>query len=189
MALAFGTLIGFGGAGIGIIYYFLDVSVAGVLAGHQPLYLQVIIGLVFGFISAKAAWAIVEKPFLRDVKALFSGIFRPMGLSKLEVVFVSLCAGVGEEIFFRGALQPFLGVWLTAVLFVMLHGYINPFQLPLTIYGLYMTAVIGVMGMMTVHLGIISSIVVHFVIDFVLLTNLSKENQDKMNDPEDVLPL
>jgi membrane protease YdiL (CAAX protease family) len=185
MILAAGTLIGFGGAGILIIYFFIDIPVKVVLAGREPLFWQIIAGLIFGFISAKAAWAIVEQPFLSDVKRLFSNIFRPMNLNKPEVIFISLCAGMGEEIFFRGAVQPFLGVWITAILFVFLHGYINPFQLPLTIYGLYMTVVIGVMGLMTIHFGIVSSIVAHFVIDLILLINLTASNHEEVIEPDD----
>ena len=37
-------------------------------------------------------------------------------------VIVALAAGFGEEIFFRGALDPVLGQWLTGLAFVALHG-------------------------------------------------------------------
>lgn len=39
-----------------------------------------------------------------------------------DLVIVSVAAGWGEELFFRGALQPLAGVWLTSVAFVILHG-------------------------------------------------------------------
>jgi membrane protease YdiL (CAAX protease family) len=35
---------------------------------------------------------------------------------------VALAAGIGEEIFFRGALDPVAGRWLTAAAFVAIHG-------------------------------------------------------------------
>lgn len=41
------------------------------------------------------------------------------------VLIVSASAGIFEELFFRGVLQPILGLWPTAVLFVLLHGYVQ----------------------------------------------------------------
>ncbi len=44
-------------------------------------------------------------------------------------LFLSLTAGIGEEILFRGVLQPWLGVWGQAVLFGLAHvGYGTPLQ-------------------------------------------------------------
>lgn len=34
---------------------------------------------------------------------------------------LALSSGIGEEILFRGALQPIFGVWLTSLVFVMVH--------------------------------------------------------------------
>ena len=38
-----------------------------------------------------------------------------------DLVLVSVLSGVGEEVFFRGALQPFLGITLTSLLFGAVH--------------------------------------------------------------------
>jgi membrane protease YdiL (CAAX protease family) len=38
------------------------------------------------------------------------------------MLVVALAAGIGEEVFFRGALDPVAGRWLTAAAFVALHG-------------------------------------------------------------------
>jgi membrane protease YdiL (CAAX protease family) len=42
--------------------------------------------------------------------------------SSLAIAGLAVSSAVGEEIFFRGALQPLLGFWITAVLFGLLHG-------------------------------------------------------------------
>ncbi len=188
MLLASGTLIGFGGGGILIIHYFLNIPVKVFLAGSKPFYVQISLGLIFGYISAKAAWAIVDQPYLKDVRNLFKNIFRPLGLTKWEITFISVCAGIGEEIFFRGAVQPMLGVWATAMLFVFLHGYINPFNLPLSVYGIYMTVVIGVVGLMALHMGIITAISAHFVIDLVLLIRLTEGETEGADITDDSTP-
>ena len=66
-----------------------------------------------------------------------------------------------------------LGIWVTSILFVLLHGYLNPFNLPLTYYGIYMVLVIGVLGLMTEHIGIVTAMIAHTLIDVILLRELS----------------
>ncbi len=43
------------------------------------------------------------------------------GAKKRNLVLVSVFSGVGEEAFFRGALQPVLGIVVTSILFGALH--------------------------------------------------------------------
>ncbi len=76
-----------------------------------------------------------------------------------------------------------LGIWVTSFLFVLLHGYLNPFNIPLTVYGFYMVLVIGVMGLMTEHFGILSAMIAHTLIDIILLRELSiASTPDEMQD-------
>lgn len=172
MALA--TILIFGGLGVWLIPLAREVDISQFLAGHKPMYLQCLVGLVVGFTSAMAGWQIVELPFLHGAKMFFVNIIRPLKLNILEIVFISVCAGVGEELFFRGALQPYLGIWFTAFLFVLLHGYISLTNLPLTLYGLYMVLVIGVLGLFVEHVGIVTAMIGHTVIDVILIYRLSK---------------
>jgi membrane protease YdiL (CAAX protease family) len=176
LLLAAGTLVIMGGAGWVLAPLIRQETVLQFLSGHSAWYLQILIGLVFGFITAKAGWGIVELPFLKDTKSFFVQIIKPLKLSWREIVFVSLCAGIGEEMLFRGAIQPYLGIWTTAVLFVLLHGYLNPFNLSMTVYGVYMVVVIGVIGYLTEFVGIFSAILAHAVIDVYLLYQLAKSD-------------
>lgn len=174
--LALGTIVIFGGLGVVLIPFVRGVDFSTYIFGDKALWIQVVIGLGFGAISAKAGWQIVEMPRLHKTKVFFTKIIQPLKLSKSEIFLISICAGVGEELFFRGAVQPVLGVWATSVLFVLLHGYLNPFNIPLTIYGIFMVLVIGVMGLFTEHIGILSAIIAHVTIDFILLQKLSEVN-------------
>ncbi len=150
------------------------MSLAAFMKGDSVWYQQLLIGLVFGFITAKAGWGIVALPFMSETRMFFVEIIKPLRLSWLEIIFVSVSAGIGEELLFRGAVQPFLGIWTTAFLFVLLHGYLNPFNLSMSVYGIYMTVVIGVLGYFTEYFGILSAIAAHAVIDVYLLFELSK---------------
>jgi hypothetical protein len=159
--LALFTLLFFGIGGAIILTYTRDVTLPVFLKGRISVLYQIAIGLAFGFVTAMAGWGIVELPLLAKTRNFFVDLIKPLSLSWMEIVFISICAGIGEELFFRGAIQPWLGIWTTAVLFVLLHGYLNPFNLPMSLYGVYMTLVIGVMGLMTEHFGILTAIFAH----------------------------
>jgi membrane protease YdiL (CAAX protease family) len=173
LILAAGTLLVFGGLGAIFIPIVRESNLLGFISGKKALWLQLLVGLTFGVITANAGWQIVELPKLHKTKIFFTEIIRPLKLNNMEIVIISVCAGVGEELFFRGAIQPLLGIWTTSILFVLLHGYLNPFNLPLTYYGIYMVLVIGVMGLFTEHLGILTAIIAHVLIDYILLQKLS----------------
>jgi hypothetical protein len=185
LLLALTTLIVFGGLGVLFIPSVRDTGVIPFIVGNKKMWLQLLIGLAFGIITANAGWQIVELPRLKKTKIFFSEIIRPLKLNTFEIVIISICAGIGEELFFRGAVQPMLGIWATSVLFVLLHGYLNPFNLPLTYYGIYMVLVIGVLGLFTENVGIITAIIAHALIDYILLQKLSHaELPDNTSDSE-----
>lgn len=173
MLLALGTLLGFGGLGIGLVPYVRDMEIDVFFAGEERIWVQVFVGILIGIVTAKASWQIVGLPIMSKTKIFFTGLIQPLKLSNSQIIFISICAGVGEELFFRGAIQPMLGIWITSILFVLLHGYLNPFNLPLTYYGIYMVLVIGVLGLMTEHLGILTAMIAHTLIDIILLKEIS----------------
>lgn len=182
LILAIGTLVVFGGIGAIVIPLVRQVKLTEFLSGVDTYWLQITIGVVIGIVTAKAGWQIVELPLLAKTKVFFASLIRPLKLSSTEIIFISICAGVGEELFFRGAIQPVLGVWMTSILFVLLHGYLNPFNLPLMYYGVYMVLVIGVLGLLTEHYGILTAMIAHTIIDIILLTELSKAELPPEND-------
>jgi len=72
---------------------------------------------------------------------------------------VSLAAGVGEEVLFRGTLQPRLGIGLSAALFAILHV---QYQIP----GILMIFAVGVaLGLVKRRTSTTFTIVVHVVYD------------------------
>ena len=171
MALA--TLVGFGAVGWLIIVYFHHTSPVTLLEGPEAIGYQITTGVIYGAGAALLGWKIVELPYLKPTLRVFDGLIRPLKLSIPEIIFISCCAGIGEEILFRGAIQPYLGIWITSVLFVAMHGYLNPFNRRISVYGLFMTLTIAGLGYMTVYLGLLSAIVAHTVVDIILLYKLS----------------
>ncbi len=170
------TLIGFSAIGGIIMELFLDVRFLSIFNTPWSWYEQIAFGLLYGLFTAIIGWEIVKLKFLSSTRRFFGDLIKNLNLGFWDIAFISFCAGTGEEILFRGAIQPYLGIWITAILFVAIHGYLNPWDWKISVYGLYMCFVIGGIGIMCNKLGITSSIAAHFAIDLYLLLALNKSN-------------
>ena len=73
LILAFGTLVVFGGLGLFFIPFVRESDAWKYVAGIEKLWLQILIGIAFGIITAKAGWQIVEFPSLVKVKLNLNG--------------------------------------------------------------------------------------------------------------------
>ncbi len=153
-------------------YFALDKSIPEFFVLKEHLAFNLVFGISTGLVFGYLARYIVNLSFMSQVKKNYGRLFAGMKISALDVWLISICAGVGEEIFFRGALQPLMGVWITSVVFVAVHGYLNPWDWRISIYGVIMTGFIIVIGFMADHLGLLSAIIVHTLIDVILLNQL-----------------
>jgi membrane protease YdiL (CAAX protease family) len=100
----------------------------------------------------------VVLPGVHERKTRFGYEF--VGVSPLSgAALVSGAAGVGEELVFRGALQPRLGIGLTAALFALLHV---QYQLP----GILMIFAVGLaLGFIKRRLSTTGAVIAHVVYD------------------------
>lgn len=86
-------------------------------------------------------------------------------INTLGLVFaVAFTASVGEEIAFRGALQPIFGFWITAFVFVLSHT-----QYILTPATLIILMVSLVLGLIRHYFNTTAAIVTHFLYNFLPL--------------------
>lgn len=171
-ALALGTLVALGGTGVLLIIGLQDRPLPQVIMGPGAPWWQAIIGAAGGWAIAELAWRIIASGWMRPVLDRYAALVGPLlpGTALQLVVFV--CAGVGEELLFRGALQHWFGIPATAVLFVALHGYLDPRDRRILAYGAFMTAAMLLFGWQASRHGLIAPIIAHTVIDAVLLRRL-----------------
>src|SRR5262245_5684424 len=101
----------------------------------------------------------------RDLNASFRDLLGP--LTGREILILALASSVGEELLFRGALLPWVGVWIQAAVFAALH--IGPGRrfLPWTASALGLGIAFGLIAQWTGNLG--GPIAAHFVINFLNL--------------------
>jgi membrane protease YdiL (CAAX protease family) len=174
LAVAFEGLLGAAGAALA---YWLDLPLTSRLsrpldglargaAGLAPL----LIMLTFATRSRWTPLADLRRQMERLVGELFAGV------SWLRLAVVSLAAGAGEELLFRGALQPLAERWvgplagLTAVsvLFGVLHA-------ATTMYFVLATAVGFYLGWLAQHYDdLVAPIFIHAAYDFAALVVLQR---------------
>ncbi len=168
------TLLGMSAIGILLISYLQKRDVQTVLLGGKPYYAQVLSGLFFGSLSALLAILLIRGKKFKGVRSFFENLMHELNPSVFNILFYSFCASVGEEVLFRAGIQPlpYIGIWPASVLFVLLHGYINPSNVRLSIYGLFLIVICSGFGYLFKFFGLTSSIVAHFVYDVAMFSML-----------------
>jgi len=173
------TLLGMSAIGILLIHYVQQKDVRNVLLGGKPYYEQVLTGLVFGGISSGLAILLIQGKKFKHVRSFFETLMHELNPSFLNILFYSFCAGVGEEVLFRAGIQPlrYFGIWPASVLFVVLHGYITPSNIRLSIYGIFLIIICSGFGYLFKFFGLVSCCTAHFVYDVAMFSFLKYRYQ------------
>ncbi len=116
--------------GLAAVFYSVLLIVAALLGalwdrnvftlGDRPL-LSLLIGVAIACGSVTSGILLFRLvPVLRKLSDELAPLLVD-GARGRDLVLVSVASGVGEEVFFRGALQPVLGIVLASLLFGVLH--------------------------------------------------------------------
>ncbi len=95
-------------------------AVFGPLPPHQPPWRAALAGTGAGLAVVMVGLPLQRFAFYRDMLRHLRELLGRPGTT--TIIVLSLLSAVAEEILFRGALQPLLGLAPTAVLFGFLHG-------------------------------------------------------------------
>jgi len=113
--------------------------------------------------TRRYAWA---KRLHRDFRSLLGP------LSTKEILVLAVASAIGEELLFRGALQPWIGLWPQAVIFAALHVGPGARFLPWTASALVLGVAFGYMFSLTGDLG--GPIAAHFTINYLNLQFIAR---------------
>ena len=99
------------------------------------------------------------------------------GCSALDLLLISIAAGVGEELLFRGVIQPHLADWLGPVIGVTLTSLIFGLVHPVSITYVAYAALVGLyLGVLAAGLeNVVVPITTHALYDFLALYFLTRE--------------
>ena len=141
-----------------------------VLLSGMPFSYQIAIGLGLG--GAYWAAAAIGYRFAAGRKSTehMAASYGRVDLSGWNPLWIALAAGFGEELLFRGALQPLVGIWVTSALFVVAHvrAYrFNELSTRVLLQAAGLFAVSLVLGGVRQYVGLAAVMIVHAAMDIV----------------------
>lgn len=168
------TLIIFPLLAVPILYFFSDTSFLDLFHLPKNTILSIPTFLSAGILFGLFIIWLTEHPFFENALSEYKNMLSQFKITTWKAIFVSICAGVGEEIFFRGAVQPFLGIWITAIFFVAIHTYFSFKNWKKNIFGILLTLFIVLLGWGARDFSLWHAIAGHFSYDLVLLMYVRK---------------
>ena len=145
-----------------------DVDIYRIAGTSTALWLGLspIIGVATGIVVVLLSRMAVRR--FRWAQALHQDFRSLLGpLTSREILVLALASSIGEELLFRGALQPWFGIWPQALIFALLHIGPNRGFLPWTLSAFILGVAFGYMFEWTGDLG--GPIVAHFTINYLNL--------------------
>lgn len=161
-----------------IIKYWHGGGLEDVFGSTFSLWQQLGIGSGAGAVAAGIVFIVIKLPAVSNILSDFT-IFK--ALSKANFSFfdnsqISIFAGAGEELLFRGAIQPLLGNTFTSMIFIAIHGYFK-FRSPAHIFfGVMMFGLSFILGLLYEEVGLISAMCAHAVYDLIMLQVIQNKN-------------
>lgn len=163
-----------------LIFRFIhDSSLVQVFVHGYSIPGQLLYGLAAGGIAAGIIGFIIKRPLVSRVLRDFQivDLLMNIRLTLFDRIQLSIFAGVGEELLFRGAIQPLLGIWITSLLFVGIHGYFKFKTTGHVLFGFMMFGLSVGLGYLFEWIGLIAAMVAHAVYDLIMLKLVQNEHQ------------
>jgi membrane protease YdiL (CAAX protease family) len=155
-----------------MLYYFvIGESLFSLFFSGSPVWQQLVAGLGAGSLCALVILFFSTRPPMNRVLDDFV-IFRIISRTRFSLfdkIQISFFAGLGEELLFRGTIQPLIGIWLTSVIFIAIHGYISIKSGGHVLFTLLLLGLSIVLGFLFELSGIIAAMTAHAVYDFIML--------------------
>lgn len=168
-------------AAIVIFIFHRQPYIAPLLAG-LPISYQVALGVGIGGLY----WltSLFGYKFMANRKSVQSTAesYSRLDLSGWNPLWFALAAGFGEELFFRGSLQPLLGIFATSVIFVAAHARayrLNVIDKRVLVQVLVIFVISVGLGFIARYAGLIVAAIVHTSMDIAGLYVVRRATQVK----------
>jgi membrane protease YdiL (CAAX protease family) len=141
-----------------------------VFRGPMTLGEQLLAGLGLSALAAVGSYISFRLTAKSEATANTIKAYGRLDLSGLNPVWISLAVAIGEELLFRAALQPLLGVWITSLIFLLTHTPVYQFR-RLNLAALVQAAgVFGAsvaLGFIYQYVGLLAAMMVHTALDVI----------------------
>ena len=160
-----------------VITLFHDQSIAEIIIPDKLLISSVLSGTVSGLLFGWVGVFMLNHDALRKTLNDYTiiHILKNTPLSKPLIIQISLIAGITEEFLFRAAIQPLLGIWITSLIFIALHGYIRFKSVNHLLFTIFTFALSMMLGYLFIYFGLLSAIIAHAVYDYMLLSRIADQ--------------
>lgn len=164
------TLFGFSIIAYILLHFNKEVNFWELIALSNISFKALSIGLGVGVAAAILGLLLLKVLPESKLNSMLDGVMQNLNPQWYHVLFYSFCAGVGEEILFRGAIQSYIQLWPTAIIFVAIHGYLNFKDKSMLIYGVFLIFISASFGYLHNYLGIYAAIMAHFIYDVIMFS-------------------
>lgn len=161
-----------------LFYFFHDTRLIEIFGKGFSIPYQLIIGVLAGSGAAMIIVFFSGRTPMKEVLNDFA-VFRIIAntqFTSFDRLQVSFFAGVGEELLFRGAIQPLLGIWITSFLFIAIHGYVSFRSAGHILFTLLLFGLSMMLGVLFETAGLTSAITAHAVYDWLMLQWVRNKN-------------
>lgn len=172
-----------GAAGIFILVAWLIIVVFGrqsffsVFEQGMKTPAQLFFGLSLGIITSLSCGFILLKvmdlPALGHFRVFARKLLVSVRLKWIDMILIAFLAGFSEELLFRGAIQPLIGIWWTSLVFTLLHIGNNVKSLGGVIFGLFVLVSSVVLGFIYEYVGLVAAMSYHFIFDIIIILMLN----------------
>lgn len=154
-----------------LYYFFFDENLLSAFDHGYLISTQILYGFLAGCLAALVIIFFSTRPPMGPILEDFAifKVLKNSNFSAFDRTQLSIFAGVGEEILFRGALQPLMGIWLTSIIFVAIHGYFKFKSTGHILFGILLFGLSMMLGFLYEYIGLISAMVAHAIYDIILL--------------------
>jgi hypothetical protein len=144
------------------------------------LWQRTAIGALIGSIAAAVCALIVRSvPRLSRLRSLAEHAVEGIEPRWHTMFVIAVSAGVSEEFFFRGALEPVIGPWLTSLAFVAVHGALR--RGGSVAFVLFLFAASTGLSALNAWQGLVCAMAAHAAYDLVMLAWLARPRPQRLN--------
>lgn len=171
LGLSVGSAVVYLALALLIFNFFHESGLTAVLQRGYSVSTQLITGILSGTAASLVIGFISSRPPVSEVlhDYYIVELLSKMRMTAFDRIQLSMFAGAGEEILFRGAIQPLLGNSLTSIIFIGIHGYFKFKSIGHILFGVMMFGLSFLLGLLFEHAGLIAAMSAHATYDVIML--------------------